>query len=168
MKAQDLKFGHINSQELISVMPERDSALVKLDEHAKELDTELNALQTEFQAKYNTYQQKQATWSAAVLETKTKELQNIDASIQQFQQTAQQEYQQLQQMLFAPVFEKANEIVKQIGKERGLIYIFDTSSGSIPYIDAEKSIDILPLAKAAMNIPADKKPMQIGEPALQE
>lgn len=161
--AQNLKFGHINSQELIALMPERDSALVKLEAHANELEAELQALQNEFKIKYNEYNQKQATWVAAVLESKTKELQELDGRIQQYQQTASQEYQQLQQVLFAPIFKKANDVIQQIGKDKVMIYIFDTSAGSIPFINAEISTDILPLAKAAMNIPADKKPKQMGE-----
>ena len=36
--AQTLKFGHINSQELIGLMPERDSALVKLQTYTHELE----------------------------------------------------------------------------------------------------------------------------------
>jgi len=165
--AQNLKFGHINSQELIALMPERDSALVKLEAHAAELESELQALQSEFKIKYNEYNQKQATWVAAVLESKTKELQELDGRIQQYQQTASQEYQQLQQVLFAPVFKKANDVIQQIGKELVLVYVFDTSSGSIPFINTDLSVDVLPLAKKAMNISPDKKPMQMNEqPAL--
>ena len=160
--AQTLKFGHINSQELISVMPERDSAVLKLEKYAAELENELKAMQAEFQTKYNTYQQKQATWTAAVLEAKTKELQELDGRIQQYQQNASEEYQQMQQILYAPVFQKANETIKKIGQERRLIYIVDTASGTLPYIDTTLSEDILPLAKTELKIPADKKPMQSG------
>lgn len=161
--AQNLKFGHINSQELIAVMPERDSAIVKLEAHANELEAELQALQNEFKVKYNDYNQKQATWVSAVLESKTKELQELDGRIQQYQQTASQEYQQLQQVLFAPVFKRANDVIQQIGKEQGLVYVFDTSSGSIPFINTAVSVDVLPLARAAMGISPDKKPTQMQE-----
>jgi len=160
--AQNLKFGHINSQELISLMPDRDSALVKLEKYATDLDETLQEMKSEFQTKLNTYQQRQATWTAAVLEARQKELQEIDQRISQYQQTAQQEYQQMQQLLFAPVLQKANETITNIGKQRGLIYIFDTSTGAIPFINNELSEDILPLAKTALKIPADKKPMSFG------
>ena len=39
--AQNIKFGHINSDELIQAMPEFDSASVKLEKFRKEL---INAL----------------------------------------------------------------------------------------------------------------------------
>lgn len=158
--AQNLKFGHINSQELISLMPERDSAVLKLEKYAENLEETMQAMQVEFQTKLNTYQQRQATWTAAVLESRTKELQQLESNIQQFQQTASQEYQQMQQILFTPVLQKANDVINKIGKDNGFIYIFDTAAGNIPFINTDLSQDILPLAKAALNIPADKKAVQ--------
>jgi outer membrane protein len=168
LSAQTLKFGHINIQDLISVMPERDSALVKLEKFSNELQETLTSLQTEYQTKLNTYQQKASTWTAAVLETKQKELQDIQSRYEQFQQSANTDFQQMQQTLFAPVYKKANEVIAKIGKANGLIYIFDTTSGNIPYIDAALSTDVLPLAKADMKIPADKKPMQLKSQQQQQ
>ncbi|MFA5712728.1 MAG: OmpH family outer membrane protein [Bacteroidales bacterium] len=164
--AQEFKFGHINSQELIALMPERDSALVVLQKHENELQEELKGLHSELQAKYNIYQQKQASWTASILEAKTNELQEMDQRLQSFQQNASQELQQLQQVLFRPVLQKANNIVEKIGKERNLIYIFDTSGGTIPYISDSQSLDILPIAKERLGIPADKKPQQFDQNPL--
>lgn len=164
--AQEFKFGHINSQELIALMPERDSALTTLQKHEADLQEELQALHTELQAKYNTYQQKQASWTASILEAKTKELQDLDQRMQQYQQTASQELQQLQQVLFRPILQKANDVVEKIGKGRSLIYIFDVSGGMIPFINESLSLDVLPLAKEQLGIPADKKPMQFEQQPL--
>lgn len=162
--AQSYKFGHINSQELIALMSDRDSALVKLDKYSKDLQETMDAMQSEYASKANTYQQKQATWTAAVLEAKQKELQQIQANFEQFQQNAGQEYQQMQQLLFAPVIKRANEAITKIGKDNGFIYIFDTSTGSLPYINETQSTDIMPMAKTALKIPADKKPFQLPAP----
>lgn len=149
------KFGHINMQELVALMPERDSALVKLENYAKELDETMQGMQQEFQTKYQTYQQKNATWTAAILEAKTKELQEMQERLQMFQQNAQQEMAQLQQSLFAPIAEKANKAIEKIGTEGGYTYIFDMSVGAVIYKGAG-SVDILPLAKKELGIPAEK------------
>ena len=61
------KIGHINMQELINLMPERDSAVIKLENYAKDLDETMQGLQQEFNTKYQTYQQKSGTWTAAIL-----------------------------------------------------------------------------------------------------
>ncbi|MCK9305333.1 MAG: OmpH family outer membrane protein [Bacteroidales bacterium] len=162
--AQTFKFGHINSQELINVMPERDSALVKLDKHRQDLQATLLEISNEYQSKLLQYQQKQATWTAATLEIKQKELQDIQSSYNQFNEKAEYEFQQMRQLLFEPVYQKAKETIEAIGKEQGFTYIFDISTGPIAYFDKDKSTDILPIAKAKLNIPADKVPMQIPQP----
>lgn len=154
--AQTLKFGHVNMQELVALMPERDSVLVKIESYAKDLDETLQGMQQEFNVKYQTYNQKSATWTAAILEAKTKELEEMQARVRQFQENAQNEYQTMQQTLFAPVVKKANDAIDKIGKEGGYIYIFDLSGGAILF-HSDSSVDILPIAKKELGIPADKK-----------
>ena len=63
----------------------------------------------------------------------------------------------MQNLLLAPVFKKANDAIQKIGKEQGFIYIFDTSTGAVPFINAEQSVDVMPMAKKELGIPADKK-----------
>ena len=154
--AQNLKFGHINSQELISLMPERDSALIKLQDYTNELEQTITEMQQEYQTKYNTYQQKQATWTAAVLEAKQRELIGIQQRLEQFSQGAQQEYQQMQQILLSPVFQKANEAIAKVAKDNGFALIFDLSVGGVIYYDEQISVNILPMAKSELGIPAEK------------
>jgi len=167
--AQTFKFGHLNSQELVALMPDRDSAAAKLEKYAADLNETMEAMQVEFNTKLNTYQQKQATWTAVVLEAKQKELQEIQTRLEQFQQNAGQEYQAMQGQLLSPVYKKANDAIQKIGKEKGFTYIFDLSVGSIPYFNAEMSIDVLPLAKAELGIPADKKlPVQQPQTPVQK
>ncbi|PKP41868.1 MAG: hypothetical protein CVT93_06525 [Bacteroidetes bacterium HGW-Bacteroidetes-10] len=167
--AQTFKFGHLNSQELVALMPDRDSAAAKLEKYAADLNETMEAMQVEFNTKLNTYQQKQATWTAVVLEAKQKELQEIQTRLEQFQQNAGQEYQAMQGQLLSPVYKKANDAIQKIGKEKGFTYIFDLSTGSIPYFSTEMSIDVLPLAKAELGIPADKKlPVQQPQTPVQK
>ena len=68
-KAQNFKFGHINSQELLSKMPDRDSAEVKLKKYTQTLQEQIEELQVEFNKKYQDYLQKRATFSDAIRET---------------------------------------------------------------------------------------------------
>ena len=156
------KLGHINVQELIALMPEGDSAVMKLENYAKELEETMQGMQQEFNTKLQTYQQKNATWTAAILEAKTKELQEMEQRLQMFNQNAQQEMAQLQQSLFAPVYEKASKAVETLAADGGFTYVFDLSAGGIFYKGAS-SIDLLEDAKKALGIPASKtKPTQFG------
>jgi len=157
VSAQNFKFGHINAQELIMLMPERDSAIVKWENYVKEVQEQIETMQVEFNNKMTVYQSKQATWSAIILEQKQKELQELTQRIEEFERTAQQDAQNMQRMLLSPVSEKAINAVKKVGKDNGFTYIFDISSGVLPYFNEDQSVDILPLVKKELGIPADKK-----------
>ena len=163
---QNLKSGHIDIEYLVALMPDRDSALVKLNIYAQSLEETLQDMQAELQTKYNTFQRQQATWTAAVLETKQRELQELDSRLAQYQQSASEEYSQMQSILLTPVYQKAQATVDKIGKEKGLVYVFNTSTRPLLYIDSTLSEDLLPIARIELGIPADKVPMQL-QPAEQ-
>ncbi|MDR0737759.1 MAG: OmpH family outer membrane protein [Prevotellaceae bacterium] len=148
--AQNYKFGHINTQELIVLMPERDSAQVKMETITKDLQEQIQAMQLELQTKYTTYQQKQATWTAAILEAKQKELQDLSVRAEEFQRTAQEELQRQQQLLLQPVIQKAATAIEKVAKQEGFTYVFDVSA--LQYFSPEQSIDVLPLVKKELNI----------------
>ena len=156
LQAQSFKFGHINTNELVMLTADADSAMVKLQAYQKELEEELVSMRNELQNKLNTYQQKNATWTATVKESKESELQELDQRTQQFQQTAAQDLQQLQASLFAPIFEKAKNAIAKIAKEKGLSVVFETSVNPLAYINEAQSVDLLPLAKAELGVPAEK------------
>ena len=155
-QAQSFKFGHLNFQELVALMAESDSAAVKYQKYVAELQETYDGIEVEYRTKFLDYQQKNATWSAAILETKQQELQTLEQRLQQFGQTAQQDAQQMQQTLYTPIYQKANEAVKKLGKDQGFTYIFDLSTGPLVFYNEEHSVNVLPLAKAALGIPAEK------------
>lgn len=167
--AQNLKFGHINANELVSLMSEMDSARVKLQAYQTDLEDTMQGMEDEYNTKYTEYQRKQATWTPAVREAKEAEIQSLVQRIQQFQQTAQQEMQQMQSILMNPVIEKAQNAITKVAKDNGLIFVFDTSAGALLYEDETQSINLLPLAKKELGIPAEKvAPSQLpaaGAPA---
>jgi len=61
---------------------------------------------------------------------------------------------QTQNILFAPVYAKANEAIQKVGKDLGFIYVFNSSG--MPYIDESQSINLLDKVKEELKIPASK------------
>jgi len=151
ISAQNLKFGHINSQELLMAMPERDSAEVKLKKYGKDLQDQIETLQVEFNKKYQDYLQKKATFTDAIREMKEKELSDLQQRSQEFEQTAQQDYQKQQAELMKPIVDKANAAISKVAKANGFIYVFDVSTGSVAYF-SDQSVDVLPLVKKELGI----------------
>ena len=152
LSAQTL--GKVNFNELVMLMPEMDTAREAINASQKEAEETYSAMVEEYQGKMNQYQQKQASWTAAIRESKERELMEIQNRIQEFQQSISQELQQQQNQLTAPIQEKASKAVNEIAKAKGLTVLFDASQAL--YFDESKVIDITADARKALNIPADR------------
>lgn len=150
--AQNLKFGHINRNELIQAMPEFDSARVTLEKLNKELQNAAELLQVELNNKYEVYLKEGKNMTDLVRQTKEQELQDYQKRLSDFQTNAQNQLQEKQVALFQPITEKADKAISQVGKENGFVYIFDLSGQQIAYFDETKSVNVLPLAKTKLGL----------------
>ena len=150
------KLGHINSQEIVALMPERDSAMVKLQKLAKELQETLSAMGDDYNAKIKDYQEKSAGWSESIKKVKEEEITSLGQRIQQYQQTAEQDFSARQNTLMEPVMKKAFEAIEKVAKAQGLAYVIDLSSGALVYINDANTVNLLPLVKSELGIPASK------------
>lgn len=146
--------GKVNFNELVMLMPEMDAAREAIAASQKEAEETYSAMLEEYQSKMSQYQQKQATWTAAIRESKERELMEIQNRIQEFQQSISQELQQQQNQLTAPIQEKANKAITDIAKAKGIAVLFDVSQAI--YFDESKVIDITADARKALNIPAGR------------
>jgi outer membrane protein len=149
-EAQNLKFGHINSTELIQSMPEFDSAQVKLEKLRKDLVAHLDMMSAEFNGKYDEYLKNSKSLSEIVRQIKEQELNDMNSRIQDFQSAVQSQLQEKQAEFFQPVYGKAEKAIKDTGKQNGFLYIFDTSQGGLLYFNETLSTDITTLVKAKL------------------
>lgn len=150
--AQNLKFGHINRNDLIQSMPEFDSARVTLDKLSKELTNAAELLQVELNNKYEAYLKDGKNLTDLVRQTKEQELTDYQRRLTDFQTNAQNQLQEKQVALFTPITDKADKAISQVGKENGFIYIFDTSQQQLAYFDETKSTNVLTLVKAKLGL----------------
>src|SRR5215213_3688090 len=88
LQAQTLKFGHINSADLIQMMPETKAADTAQSKYRKSLEDQMKTMTAEYQNKLQSYQGQAATMQEAIKVTKEKELEDLGTRIQDFQQTA--------------------------------------------------------------------------------
>lgn len=153
LSANAQKIGRVNFNELVMLMPEMDAARETIAASQKEAEETYAAMVEEYQGKVSQYQQKSASWTAAIKESKEKELYDIQNRIQEFQQNISQELQQQQSQLMAPINEKANAAVKEIAKAQGIDVLLDASQ-AIYFSDAV--IDLTADARKALGIPADR------------
>ena len=116
------KFAHMNSQEVIVVMPEYTKAQADLEAMSKKYSQEMERTQSEFNKK-----------------------------VQEFQQEAYQSMQKAQQDALAPIYKKLDDAIQAVGKAEGAIYIFDLARTPIPYVGSE-SVDVTAKVKTQLGI----------------
>lgn len=146
-----IKIGYINSQELLQIMPESDTAQMKLEKATKEYQDQFQVMQVEYNKKKQEFMEKQNTYSGLIKQTKDAELQQIGQRLQQFQQSASEDLQKQRNDIFKPVLDKANKAIADVAKENGFTYILDLSQGTVLY-HADSSNDILPLVKQKLGL----------------
>ncbi len=145
------KFGHLNSADIIQVMPEYTAAQTELQNLEKQLSNDLQRLESELAKKSEAYEKEKATLPANIQQRREQELQELYGKMQQYYQTSQQELAQASQEKMAALTEKITKAIKEVGVAGGFLYIFDTASG-IPYISETLSTDVTAQVKAKLGI----------------
>jgi outer membrane protein len=144
------KFGYIDSQELLILMPERKAAETEVQNFAKSLETQLGSMTAEYQQSVQEYQTNEATYTDLVKQDKIAEITGLEQRIQSFQQNAQQSLQTKEQELLEPILSKARKAIEDVAAEGHYTYIFDKSIGSILY--AKESENVLSLVKKKLGL----------------
>ena len=149
VNAQTLKFGHIDLQALVQIMPEATTAQTELNNFQNDIEDVFGGMQTELQQKYAEFEQLAEDASQVKRDAKVTEIQDLNQRIENYRNTVQQQLQQKQAEVLQPIYEKAQKAVEEVAKEQGLIYVFDVNA--LHYM-SNQSVDILPLVKKKLGI----------------
>ena len=146
------KFGHIKTQEILTVMPEYTKAQTDIQTMQKQYDDEIKRLSDEVNKKFAAYQQEQANLPKNIQERRQKELQEMNERGMQMQQDAQQELQRSWLQMLEPIAKKIDDAIKSVGQEGGYVYIFDLNATSIPFVNETLSTDVTGAVKAKLGL----------------
>ena len=142
------KFGHINAQEILLLMPEYKTMNSTLQMSSTLKQTTLKAMEGEFQAKYIAYENEGLTLDAAIRIDRETELQNMQKRLQDFQQNTQNDLLEEEKKLMAPIEEKLLLVITSVAEEGGYIYIFNSQ---VFYYGSEKN-DVSGLVKKKLGL----------------
>jgi outer membrane protein len=143
------KLGIISFNELLQSMPE-----------VKKADTTIAEYRTALQQQYNDYQKEYTDLLLAVngpdsskytkpqIDIKRKQVNDLYAKLQGYEQEAGQTLNQKRSELFVPIQKKAEDAIQQVSKENGYTYVFEKDNLHV-YPPAD---DILPLVKKKLGL----------------
>jgi len=149
--AQDAKLGHINSQEVITLMPEIATVKKTVDELGKKWEGEIVKMREEYNNKIKEFQQKQDSMPEGIKQVRVSEIQELEQRITTFQQTAYNDLNKKQEELFSPIIDKVKKAINDVAVEGNYTYIFEMGTQTILY-HSPKSNDITALVKKKLGL----------------
>ncbi len=156
------KIGYINTDELMSVMPEAAKLNTDLNEYQLSLQQLGQSLQKDADAKRDQYFIDSAKLSPTMKEIRRNELVTLYSRLQNYDQEAQEKSQKYAQDKIAPVKVKALDAIKLVAKEKGYTFVLDEAANAL--LVMPPGDDLLPMVKTKLGIkdpppaPAGTKP----------
>ena len=147
------KFGTVNTETILSAMPETTAAQEQLTEASKKYETEMQKLQEELQKLYVDFQtiSEDASTPQSIKDRRLQEIQEKGQKADQFRATAEQDLRRQNEQLMAPILQKITEAIKSVGTEGSFTFIFPYDPGLILYQGTDV-VDVTPLVKTKLGL----------------
>ncbi len=148
------KIGHIDTQAVLQLMPERDSAAKIYEKFDAEIKKNYESMDVVYRNLLETYTKQKDSLSSFIRSAKEAELVDMQGKIQNFATVAQQELDKKQTELMTPIVAKLKNAIKAVAESNKFTYILDSQgqAGIVIYIPEDESLNILPLVKAKLGI----------------
>lgn len=143
------KIGHVNSQEIMALMPETKRMGEKLDSVQTSYESQLAVYQEEYNKKIAEFQKDAPNMTAGVREFRQQEIADMEQRIQLFYQTIQQDLQAKQMEYMEPIRTALLDAIKKAGAAQSCTYVMDQAS--MLYI-APDALDLTSAVKAELGI----------------
>ena len=142
---QNQKIGYVDSQVILTQLPEAIKAQSDLDALTNTWSSQLDSMKQDYQMSIANYQKQQATMTEEQKVAKQKEIVAKEQAMYDFQQKkfGQQggEIYQKQEEIFNPVKQKIYAAIGEVAKDEGMQFVFD-KSGDIILLYADAAFDV--------------------------
>jgi outer membrane protein len=147
------KYGHLNYGNLLSAMPAVKDADKQLEAFQKALVSKGEEMSTKLKEGYLAYlkEQQSGAVSPVKLQEKQAQLEAEQTAIKSYEESAREQIANKREQLLKPILDRVNVAIKEIAKEKGYTFVFDTSSFNA-ILFAQDSEDIFPLIKPKLGI----------------
>lgn len=147
MADAQVKFGYLNYSEAIKAMPGYADMQKSLAELKRQYANETKRSEEEFNQKYEAFLEGQKDFAPSILKKRQYELQELLNNSVSFKKEAARLLEQAEADMYAPLKKRLNEILRQVGRERGYAFILNTDNDAVPYIDTTSGEDISSLVR---------------------
>jgi outer membrane protein len=139
-----LKLGHVDINQILSSLPQRDSAAAVMEKETKEVQHTFEEMTAEYNKLFDDYEKAAPSLTDVVKKAKEADLLDKQKRLEEFQQNASSKLDQRNADLVKPILDKILKAVDKVASENGFTYILDVSKGSVVYTSKD-SQNINPL-----------------------
>ena len=141
-----LKIGYVDSQTIMSKLPDAQDAKQKIDGLIRDWQTELKKMEDERKAKQEDYDKRKLIMTEQTRNDLEAQIKKLDQQISDFRDKkfgTNGELFQKQEELMKPVQNKVFNAIQDVAKEEDLDFVFDRS-GDVMLMYAKEKYDITP------------------------
>ncbi|WP_378185152.1 OmpH family outer membrane protein [Aquimarina sp. W85] len=146
------KVGTIDSEFILSKMPELPKIQEDLNAYNKKLEDDLKVKVDQYQAKIEAYKTQADTYTDPMKKTKQEEIITLENDIAKFRQNGSKLFQIKQNQLLQPLYQKIGKTLEEIAKAEGYSQILTITSSGLAYIDPKFDLTKSVMSKLGIKV----------------
>lgn len=146
------KVGTINTDIILSQMPELKGVEAEMQDYGKKLDADLRKKYQDYQKLVEKFEAEQEELNEVIQKFRINEITDLEEEIQKFQQNSQQLIRAKQDELLRPLYSKIGKALEAIVEEEKFTQIFNEGNNLI-YISPE--YDVTEKVMKVLGLPTD-------------
>ncbi|MBW1294602.1 OmpH family outer membrane protein [Aquimarina litoralis] len=147
------KVGTIDSDFILSKMPELTKVQEDLKAYNAKLEADLKVKADDYQAKVKAYQEGVASMTEPMKKTKQEEIIALENDIAKFRQNGAQLVQLQQNKLLQPLYSKIGKALEEVAKAEGYTQVLTITSSGLAYVDPK--FDLTKTVMTKLGIPTE-------------
>ena len=151
------KVGTINSEYIISIMPEVKIVMEKTQDYGSKLDSSFSIKAKEYEAKVADFRKNEAEYGELMKKTLIKEITVMEQEMKKYQDNGNKLMQLKQSELMRPLYNLLNTAIEVIAKENKYTQILTTTGNQFAFLDEKFDITQLVMDKLGVKEPEIKE-----------
>jgi len=141
------KVGTVDSELIISKMPQMKGVLQRVENYGKQLDSSFQIKATEYKTKIDSFKAEEKIMTDDDKKTRVQEIQVLEQEMAKFRQNGTAMMQIQREQSLRPLYKKVSEVIAEVAKENGYTQILTTTGNEFGYLDERFDITKLVLDK---------------------
>lgn len=167
LNAQEGRFGYIDFNGTIKLMPTYLEAQLNLQQIQSEYKEEIERSKREFERQYIEFMLEQDHMSPSIVAKRQKELQLLMDNNAKFRDNVQVELETKREDLLSPIKKSLLQAIADVCQEQNLDYVVDTGTRTYLYINQTKGVDITTMVYSKLGIESvPQTVVEGGQPVL--